>query len=73
VVRPTNEERLLLALDQLGGVATPETLAEKLGWDAKDPGVLKRIGLIASHLIQSGRLKKRRAGVLYEFSGSSHR
>ena len=63
------EDLVFEALIGLGGTATPEQVAKRLGWPS-DIGGLRTLGHIMSRLIGRGKVKRHVNRILYEISCS---
>jgi predicted transcriptional regulator len=59
------EQRVLQALVDLGGAATPEQIAKKLNWPT-DVASRRSIGHIIGRLIEQGFIRHRERAVVYE-------
>ena len=58
-------ELFVQAIESLGGIATPEQIAKKMGLEGSK-GSLKMLGFVASDLVREGRLKRNVHSVFYE-------
>jgi Mn-dependent DtxR family transcriptional regulator len=63
----SNEQRVLQALQELGGAATPEQIAKRLNWST-DMGTRRSIGHTIRRLIEQGLIRHRERAVLYELT-----
>ena len=55
----------LEALRSLGGLATPDQVTARIGWE-QTPGSVKALGHIMGELVKMGVVKRRHHAILYE-------